>query len=158
MVQGKGRDGRNGNPTSQRPNKTERNAMKRMLITFIAAGTLAVPAGIALAQDDTPEPTEPVPTCEQHERARARVNQQMPAADHGQHRAENQRQLGDAPCAGDCDGTEAQNRNQIRVEDGAGDGICDGDCTGDQVRNRTQVEPDDQSGVQRQSRNPVRAG
>ncbi len=83
-------------------------------------------------------------------------------------------------------GPQAQNRNQVRVEDGAGDqvrnevrvddepgvqlqnqvrvdepanagdGICDGDCTGDQVQNRTQVESDDQPGVQLQNRNPVR--
>jgi Ni/Co efflux regulator RcnB len=136
--------------------------MKRTLITLIAAGTLAVPAGLALAQDDSPEPTEPTPTCEEHEHSRDRINQQDPAAEHGQHRAENRYQVGEAPCDGDCPGPMAQERNQVRVEDGNGDQVRNQvrveDGTGEQERNqfglddeagyrvRNQVRVDDEAG------------
>ena len=130
--------------------------MKRTLITLIAAGTLAVPAGLALAQDDTPQPTEPTPTCEEHEHSRDRVNQHDPAAEHGQHRAENRYQVEGAPCDGDCPGPMAHERNQVRVEDGTGeqvrnqvrleDGTCDGDCADEQVQNRHQVQLEDNAG------------
>ena len=130
--------------------------MKRTLITFIAAGTLAVPAGLALAQDDTPEPTEPTPTCEEHEHARDRVNQQDPTAQHGQHRAENRHQVGEAPCDGDCPGPMAQQRNQIRIEDGKGEQernqIRVENGTGEQERNQFGLE--DEAGYQ--VRNQVR--
>ena len=94
--------------------------MKKMLLTLTAAGMLAVPAGVALAQDDDAEPTEPVATCEDPVRRqdRDRVNEQDPIAEHGQDRAQHQFRLHD----GDGDGTGSQGRGnaQNRVADGSG--------------------------------------
>ncbi len=118
--------------------------MRKALVTLFAAGTLAVPAGMALAQADTVEPTAPTPTCERHERARDRVNQQDPAAEHGQHRAENRYGLGDGSCTGDQTRTQTQHRDgtgtqvQTRTQTRNQDGTCDGDCTGDQTRTQTR--------------------
>lgn len=102
--------------------------MKKMLLTLTAAGMLAVPAGVALAQDDGAEPTAPVATCEDQVRRqdRDRVNEQDPVAEQGQDRAQHQFRIRDGE--GDCDATGGQDheRTRTRVEDG----------TGDQARNR----------------------
>ena len=97
--------------------------MKKMLLTLTAAGMLAVPAGVALAQDDGAEPNEPVATCEEQVRRqdRNRVNEGDSMADHGQDRARNQVRIQDGD--GDCDGTGSQGpaNSQNRVADGSGD-------------------------------------
>ena len=95
--------------------------MKKMLLTLTAAGMLAVPAGVALAQDDTSEPTAPVATCQDHERSQEhnRLNERDPMAVQGQERAQHQFRTNDGDC-GECTGPEAREANQARVEDGTG--------------------------------------
>ncbi len=115
--------------------------MKKMLMTLTMAGALAVPVGVALAQDDSAEPAD-VPTVVEpiHERARLR-----------QHQEDEYRQ---------CDGTAEMEREQERtrahVADGSGQevqrrsaeptGDCSGDCTGEQVRDRDRDH--DQAGLE----------
>lgn len=122
--------------------------MKRALITLIAAGGLAIPTGLAMAQDDTVEPAEPTPTCQEHQRAGEQFQ------DHGRAR------FGDGTCDGECDGDHAHHREQARLADdtGAGDQLrnrdqtrlqddtCDGDCDNDQLRNRDQTTNEDAPG------------
>jgi hypothetical protein len=96
--------------------------MKKMLLTLTAAGMLAVPAGVALAQDDGAEPTAPVATCEDQVRRqdRDRVNEQDPVAEQSQDRAQHQFRIRDGDR--DCDATGGQDheRTRTRVEDGTG--------------------------------------
>ncbi len=96
--------------------------MKKLLLTLTAAGMLAVPAGIALAQDDDPVPTGPVATCEDHVRTqdRDRSNGQDPAAAHGQERTQRQLQLHEGDCTGDCTGPQARETDQVRTHDETG--------------------------------------
>ena len=96
--------------------------MEKMLLTLTTVGVLAVPAGIALAQSGTPEPTEPVPTCVDpvHDRDRDRITDQ------------------------DRLGAQDQLRTQLRTQLHLEDGTCDGDCTGDQVRMQDQTRLQDQ--------------
>lgn len=92
--------------------------MRKMMLTLTTVGLLAVPAGVAMAQSDTPEPAGPVPTCVEHEHNRARdrsADQAMP-------------------------GTQEQLRTQQRAQDQLHDGTCDGDCTGDQAQHQYQYE------------------
>jgi hypothetical protein len=93
--------------------------MKKMLITLTTVGVLAVPAGLALAQSDTPEPAGPVPTCVDPVRDRDRDR----SASH-----ESQDQV------------RTQLQTQLRLEDGT----CDHDGTGDQVRSQTRVHQQSQ--------------
>ena len=89
-----------------------------------------MPAGLALAQGDTVEPTAPATTYEQHERARDRVSRLDPAAEHGRHRAEYQFGFGEE--TGAQVRTRDRTRDQIRDRDGTGtcDQIRDQDRTG----------------------------
>ena len=94
--------------------------MRKMMLTLTTVGLLAVPAGMALAQSDTPEPAGPVPTCVDHEQDRDRdrdrtADQAMP-------------------------GTQDQLRTQQRTQDQLHDGTCDGDCTGDQAQQQHQYQ------------------
>ena len=118
------------------------NAMKKMLMTVIAAGALAVPVGVTFAQSDTPDATEPAPTCEDRDRARDRdrVNEQDPAAVKGQERA--------------------QHRFQLHLGDGTGDCTPEfgGECTGDHARDRDRVRLDDGTGDQVQARGEMNRG
>ena len=100
--------------------------MKKMLLTLTTVGVLAVPAGMALAQSGTPEPTEPVPTCVD------------PVRDRDRDRIADQDQLGTQ---------DSQLRTQLHLEDGT----CDGDCTGDQVRMQDQIRTQDQVRTQDQT-------
>ncbi|MGD9704999.1 MAG: hypothetical protein AB7Q42_17465 [Acidimicrobiia bacterium] len=103
--------------------RTKRVTM--MLVTLTAAGVLAVPAGTALAQDETPEPAVPVTTCQpERDRDRDRVNDQDQVV------------------------VQTQERAQIRLRDGT----CDGDCTGDEVRDRDRVHLEDGTGLGAQHR------
>ena len=107
--------------------------MKKMLMTVVAAGSLAVPVGVTFAQSDTPDPTEPVPTCEDQDRARDRdrVSEQDSAAARSQERAQHQFQLhrgegngdGTPEFSGECTGDHAQNRDRVRLDDGTGDQV-----------------------------------
>ena len=126
--------------------------MNKTLITLLAAGTLAVPAGLALAQGDTVEPTAPATTYEQHERARDRVSRLDPAAEHGRHRAEYQFGFGE--------GTGAQVRTRDQIRDRDGTGTCVDDCTGDQTRDQTrdQIRDRDGTGTCDQIRDQDRTG
>jgi len=102
--------------------------MKKILLTLTAAGVLAVPMGVVLAQEDIDEPVEPVPTCEEHERNqdRDRLNEKGANAGNGRVRAEHQFRHGDGTDDGDCTGDQAQNRERVHTADG----------TGDQAKNR----------------------
>ncbi len=88
--------------------------MRKMMLTLTTVGLLAVPAGVAFAQSDTPEPAGPVPTCVDHEHNRDRdrsAEQAMPGA-----------------------------QEQVRTQDQLRDGTCDGDCTGDQAQHQYQYQ------------------
>lgn len=80
--------------------------MRKTLLTLTTVGLLAVPAGMALAQSDTSEPTGPVPTCVDQEQDR------------------------DRECTVDqtCSGTQDQERTRTRLHEEAGDhaGLRDG--------------------------------
>ena len=99
--------------------------MKKLLITLTAAGVLAMPVGAALAQDVDVPPDDSVTTVQpDRDRDRTRLHQEDGYAQ--------------------CDGTGAQDRSRMHVEDqtgigaelrpGHGHGDCDVDCTGDQAR------------------------
>jgi hypothetical protein len=103
--------------------------MKKMLLTLTTVGMLAVPAGMALAQSDTPEPAEPVPTCVD------------PVRDHDRDRIADQDQ------AGSQDQLRTQLRTQLHLEDGT----CDGDCTGDHARSQEQARLQNQVRTQDQT-------
>lgn len=103
----------------------KKTTMKKVLVAVAAVGALAVPGGMALAQDDTPAPAEPATTCEpERDRDRDRVNDRDQLV------------------------VQAQDRVQLRLHDGT----CDGDCTGDQVRDRDQVHLEDGTGPATQGR------
>lgn len=97
--------------------------MKKMLITLTTVGVLAVPAGMALAQSDTPEPAGPVPTCVDPARDRDR----------------------DRNTAQESQGVQDQVRTQQQTQLRSQDGTCDNDCTGDQVRLHEQTQLQDQT-------------
>ncbi|MCU0260790.1 MAG: hypothetical protein MUE78_07205 [Ilumatobacteraceae bacterium] len=99
--------------------------MRKVLITLTTVGLLAVPAGMAIAQDDTPEPTAPVTVCEQ-DRDRVRDRE------HDQEHVVLQERL------------QTQERRQ--------DGTCDGECDGEQMRVRTQAEVGDPTGSMTRTR------
>ncbi len=93
--------------------------MRKMMLTFATVGLLAVPAGVAFAQSDTPEPAGPVPTCVDHDHTRDRdriADRAMPGA-----------------------------QDQVRTQDQLRDGTCDGDCTGDQVQNQYRYQMQNQA-------------
>jgi hypothetical protein len=96
--------------------------MRKMLLTLTTVGVLAVPAGMALAQSDSTEPAEPVPTCVD------------PVRDRDRDRIADQDQLG----------TQDQLRTQLRTQLHLEDGTCDGDCTGDQIRLQEQTRSQEQ--------------
>jgi hypothetical protein len=98
--------------------------MKKVLVAVATAGALAVPGGMALAQDETPEPA-PATTC-------------VPDRDRGRDSVDELDQMV----------AQAQDRVQLRLHDGT----CDGTCTGDQVRDRDQVHLEDGTGLGAQSR------
>jgi len=117
--------------------RTDKEAtMKKLLMTLTIAGTLAVPAGVALAQDGTPEPVDTTTVVEPM-REQARL--------HGQDRDQQ------------CDGVADMMREQVRTRahvataDTAqagslgqyGPGECSGDCSGDQLRDRDQLHDQD---------------
>ncbi len=103
--------------------------MKKMVLTLTTVGVLAVPAGMALAQSGTPDPTEPVPTCVDPVRDRDRDRITDP----------------------DHLGTQDELRTQLRTQLHLEDGTCDGDCTGDQVRTQDQTRLQDQVRTQDQT-------
>ena len=115
------------------PTSRKEKAVKKMLMIVIAAGALAIPVGATFAQNDTPDPTAPVPTCEDQDRIRDRdrVNEQDPAAVQGQERAQRQFQLHLGDGTGDCTleftgesiGDRAQDRDQVRLDDATGDQV-----------------------------------
>ena len=101
--------------------------MKKMLFTLAAVGTLAVPGGMAIAQDDTPTPTDPVTTCEperDRDRDRDRIHVEDEATVH--ERAQLRLRLQDGTCDGECTGDQIQARDQVRLEDGTGQGGQEG--------------------------------
>lgn len=94
--------------------------MKRTLLTLTTVGLLAMPAGIAVAENNTPDPTPPATSCDQErERARDRVQDQERLV------------------------VQDQERIQLRLEDGT----CDGDCVVAQVRERDQAQLGDSAGL-----------
>lgn len=99
--------------------------MKKILLTLTTVGLLGVPAGMAVAQDETPDPTPPVTTCDQdRDRVRDRVQDQE----------------------------QVVVQDQVRTQQRLGDGTCDGDCPGTQVRERDQVESGDPVGSMTRTR------
>jgi hypothetical protein len=103
--------------------------MRKMLLTLTTVGVLAVPAGMALAQSDTPEPAGPVPTCVD------------PVRDRDRDRTADQEFLGGQ------DQLRTQLRTQLRLDDGT----CVADCTGDQARVQEQNRLQDRTRVQDQT-------
>lgn len=95
--------------------------MKKLLMPLMAAGVLAVPVGVTMAQEDTTDPMEPVPTCEDREqvRDRDRVNEQTPVGEQGQKRAQHQFQVQDGNCDMGCTGDQARDRLEDRTADQA---------------------------------------
>ena len=92
--------------------------MRKMMLTLITVGLLAVPAGMALAQSDTPEPAAPVPTCVDPEQDRDRVRDRT--ADQAGTQAQEQQRI--------------QQRIHAQVHDGGpgtGTGMRDGPGMGD---------------------------
>jgi hypothetical protein len=76
--------------------------MKKLLITLTAAGALALPVGVAMAQDDVVETDDAVSTVEpERERTQLRLHEEDGA---------------------ECDGTRTQERSRVHVEDGSGVG------------------------------------
>lgn len=92
--------------------------VKKMLLTLTAAGMLAVPAGMALAQDDGAVPTAPVTTCQDQDRSRdqLRLHQSDPVTTQDQvrtqdqERAQHQYRIDDGDCTADCTGSQTQSR------------------------------------------------
>jgi len=97
--------------------------MRKMLLTLTTVGVLAVPAGMALAQSDTTEPAEPVPTCVD------------PVRDRDRDRSADQGLLG----------AQDQVRTQLQTQLHLNDGTCDADCTGDQARVQDRTRLQDQA-------------
>jgi hypothetical protein len=135
--------------------------MKKMLLTLTAAGVLAVPAGVALAQDDGTVPTGSVATCQDHDRSqdRDRSHQQYPIGVQAQERAQHQYRINDGDCTGDCTGTQAGEGAQVRSADGTGleareaKQVRSADGTGLEAREASQVRSADGTGSQAQYRN-----
>jgi hypothetical protein len=100
--------------------------MRKMMLTLTTVGLLAIPAGMAIAQSDVPEPAGPVPTCVDSERARDRDHNADQATlgmqDQVRTQQRTQEQLHDADC-GDCSGDQAQQQHrlqdQARMAEGA---------------------------------------
>ena len=90
--------------------------MKKILMTLAAAGVLAVPVGVIVAETEPTEPTEPTPTTVEPDRVqdRNRVAVESPAGD------ETPEPIGNVEC--DCDGAQVRQREQSRSEEGTGDG------------------------------------
>ena len=96
--------------------------MKKMLLTLTAAAVLAVPAGVALAQDDGAVPAGSVAACQDHDRGqdRDRLSQPDPTGVQGHERAQHQYRINDGDCTGDCADSQAREGAQVRVADGTG--------------------------------------
>ena len=94
--------------------------MRKMLLTLTTVGVLAVPAGMAFAQTDPVEPTEPVPTCvdpvQNRDRDRASSGEQA----RRQLRTQQQLQLDDGTCDADCTGDQTRLRDRSSIADGSG--------------------------------------
>ena len=95
--------------------------MKKMLVTVIAAGALAVPVGVLVADDVSTDPADPVPASTDPDQVqdRARRTADAPVA------AEEQNEADDNEAeARECDGQGpmARQKEQCRAEDGAGEG------------------------------------
>lgn len=94
--------------------------MKRVLLTLAVAGALALPTGVALAQDDPPEGSV---ACEpQRDRDRDRARDQVTAEDEGV--------TVDVPQRGD-----EERPLRLRLHDGSCDAECDGEHNRAQERN-----------------------
>jgi len=106
--------------------------MRKMLLTLTTVGVLAVPAGMALAQSDTTEPAEPVPTCVDPVRDRDRDHSEdhglLGAQDQVRTQQQTQAHLDDGTCDADCEGEHARVQDRTRLQDqtqldeGASDG------------------------------------
>jgi len=119
--------------------------MRKMLLTLTTVGVLAVPAGMALAQSDTTEPVEPVPTCVDPVRDRDRNHSEdhglLGAQDQVRTRQQTQAHLdegtGDADCTGDHARAQDRTRlqDQTNLDEGAGDGAMHRDREMGRARN-----------------------
>lgn len=93
--------------------------MKRTLLTLTTVGLLAMPAGIAVAENNTPDPTPPATSCDQErERARDRVQDEERLV--VQHRERIELRLEDGTCDGDCVDAQVRERDQAQLGDSAG--------------------------------------
>ena len=102
--------------------------MKKMMLTLATVGVLAVPAGVAFAQTDTPEPATPVPTCsdpvQDRDRDRSADNGALGEQVQLQQRTHQQEQAShkDGTCDADGKGDQARLHDQSPLADGTGNG------------------------------------
>ena len=134
--------------------------MKKMLLTLTTAGALAIPVGVLVAESDPAEPADPAPTTTEAEpvQDRARRNVEDPAAGE---RPGNEAGDCDGEC--DCDGTQAQERQQNRLEEGTGEGtqahnrqqnrLEEDACNGPMARQREQNRLEEGTGDGTQAHN-----
>lgn len=152
--------------------------MTKALVVTAAAGALAIPFGVILADDDPAEPTEPAPTSTVPEQVQDRDRRSEPdptiVEQPGEQRAEDCECDGEGPK--DCERAQnrceegngpsprSHHREHNRYEAGDADGpqphhrvrnrydAGDGDGPQPQNRERNQYEPDDADGPQPQNR------
>jgi parvulin-like peptidyl-prolyl isomerase len=93
--------------------------MKKMLFTLTAAGALAVPAGMALAQSDSARPAAPAVACVDQVRDRDRDRTADQTQETDQVRQQLELRLHDGTCDEDCTGDQVREREQAHVRDGA---------------------------------------
>ncbi len=125
--------------------------MKKTLLTLAAIGAFAVPFGVAVAQDDSGQPTEPVPTTNEPDQVRDRAQRQAddatPAGQEAEERecqcdgtgpqAQQRRQLHQEGCEGPMNRAREQNR----LEEGTGDGPQVHQREQNRLDENTETEP-----------------
>ena len=123
--------------------------MKKILMTLAAAGVLAVPVGVIIAETG---PTEPTPTTVEPDRVRDQQRLAEDPSSAGDHTTE---PVGNPDC--DCDGAQVRQRYQYRSEEGTGEGPMireraqnrfeDGTADGSAIPEPRLNQPEDGTGV-----------
>ena len=112
-------------------------------------GALAVPFGVALAEDDPVDPADPVPTSDEQDRIRGRDRRQVddptPAGTQADDPAPAGPRAEGPRCA--CDGTGPQAQNRVR------EGGCEGPMDREREQNRRAEGTGDGPQVHRREQN-----
>ena len=138
--------------------------MKKILMTLAAAGVLAVPVGVIIAETG---PTEPTPTTVEPDRVR---DQQRLAEDPSPAGDDTPEPVGNPEC--DCDGAQVRHRGRHRADEGTGegpmirqreqnrfeDGTADGPMTRERQQNRLEDGTCDGSMIRDREQNRLEDG